>query len=170
MRRPWQEPSIERAPGFEDFVHTRSPRLLALARGLTCSNVTAQELVQSVLAQVLDKWDTISRADDPDATVSRMLVKASFRRRFGGGRPAADESSALLQALATLRPKHRAVMVLRYYEGLNDHEIAATLGMTHASVRSGVARGLVALRKAGVAIRDVGERRTRSPLVPGIDG
>ncbi|GAA3593589.1 hypothetical protein GCM10022223_05630 [Kineosporia mesophila] len=45
---------------------------------------------------------------------------------------------------------HRAVLVLRYYEGLNDHEIAATLGMARASVRSNAARGVAELRKAGL--------------------
>ena len=169
MRRPWQEPSLERAPGFENFVRDRSPRLLAMARGLARSEADAEDLVQDVLAKVLLKWDTVSAAEDPNAYVNRMLVNAatSFWRRgvrrespsdsaLIGERPVADEShalaerEALLQALARLRPKHRAVLVLRYYEGLNDHEIAAMLGMAHASVRSNAARGLAALRKAGL--------------------
>ncbi|GAB3282120.1 SigE family RNA polymerase sigma factor [Kineosporia babensis] len=169
MRRPWQEPSLERAPGFEDFVRERSPRLMAIARGLTRSSADAEDLVQDVLAKVLLKWDLVSATDDPNAYVNRMLVNAAtsfWRRGFQresptdstilGERPVEDSSGALaerdalLQALATLKPKHRAVLVLRYYEGLNDHEIAATLGMAHASVRSNAARGLAALRKAGL--------------------
>nr|WP_269810460.1 SigE family RNA polymerase sigma factor [Kineosporia rhizophila] len=160
---------MEKAPGFEEFVRARSPRMLSVARGLTRSNADAEDLVQDVLAKVLLKWDLVSRADDPAAYVNRMLVNAAtsfWRRGFQresptdsavlGDRPVDDtsgalaERDALLQALATLRPKHRAVLVLRYYEGLNDHEIAETLGMAHATVRSNAARGLAALRKAGL--------------------
>ncbi|GAB6903247.1 SigE family RNA polymerase sigma factor [Kineosporia succinea] len=169
MRRPWQEPALEKAPGFEDFVRERSPRLLSMARGLMRSSADAEDLVQDVLAKVLLRWDVVSRADDPNAYVNRMLVNAAtsfWRRGFQresptdseilGDRPVEDasgtlaERDALLRALATLKPKHRAVLVLRYYEGLNDHEIAATLGMAHASVRSNAARGLAALRRAGL--------------------
>ncbi|WP_308113596.1 SigE family RNA polymerase sigma factor [Kineosporia corallincola] len=169
MRRPWQEPGLEKAPGFEAFVRERSPRLLSVARGLTKSSADAEDLVQDVLARVLLKWDTVSRADDINAYVNRMLVNGAtslWRRGFQresptdstllGEKPVDDESTALaerdvlLRALATLKPKHRAVLVLRYYEGLNDHEIAETLGMAHATVRSNAARGLAALRKAGL--------------------
>jgi RNA polymerase sigma-70 factor (sigma-E family) len=167
--RPWQEPAIEKAPGFEQFVRERSPRLMALARGLARSNADAEDLVQDVLAKVLLKWDTVRAAEDPNAYVNRMLVNAatSFWRRGSQreyptdsvilGERAEDDATghladrdALLRALATLKPKHRAVLVLRYYEGLNDHEIAGMLGMAHASVRSNAARGLAALRKAGL--------------------
>ncbi|GAA3640756.1 SigE family RNA polymerase sigma factor [Kineosporia mesophila] len=172
MRRPWQEPSIEKAPGFEDFVRERSPRLMSVARGLSRSSADAEDLVQDVLAKALLKWDTVSRADDPGAYVNRMLVNAatSFWRRGASRESPTDsdilgaradravddasttlaERDSLLRALATLKPKHRAVLVLRYYEGLDDHEIAATLGMAHATVRSNAARGLAALRKEGL--------------------
>lgn len=139
----------------------RSPRLLAIARGLTRSDADAEDLVQEVLAEALLKWDTISAADDRTASVNRMLVNAStsfwrraFQRESLIGSPDRSDDRAerdlLLKALATLRPKHRAVLVLRYYENLNDHEIAETLGMAHAAVRGHAARGLAALRKAGL--------------------
>ncbi|GLY28102.1 SigE family RNA polymerase sigma factor [Kineosporia sp. NBRC 101731] len=146
-----------------------SPRLLSMARGLTRSNADAEDLLQDVLAKVLLKWDTVSAALNPQAYVKQMLVNAAtsfWRRGFHreslsdsaliGERPVPDESGvlaerdSLLAALGRLKPKHRAVLVLRYYEGLNDHEIAATLGMAHASVRSNAARGLAELRKAGL--------------------
>jgi len=167
--RAWQKPSVAAAPGFEEFVRERSPRLLSMARGLTGSSADAEDLVQDVLAKVLLKWDRVSAADDVGAYVNRMLVNTAtsfWRRGFHrespvpgaevADRPVGDRSGelaerdALLRALSTLRPKHRAVLVLRYYEGMGDHEIAAILGMAHASVRSNAARGLAALRRAGV--------------------
>ena len=42
------------------------------------------------------------------------------------------------------------MLVLRYYEGLPDQEIALVLGIAQATVRSSAARGLAALRRAGL--------------------
>src|SRR5205823_521519 len=48
---------------------------------------------------------------------------------------AADQAE-LWAALGALSERQRAVLVLRYYEGLADHEIGALLGCREASVRS----------------------------------
>jgi DNA-directed RNA polymerase specialized sigma24 family protein len=40
----------------------------------------------------------------------------------------------------------RSVLVLRYFDGVDDDEIGAMLGITAASVRSQAARGLAKLR------------------------
>jgi RNA polymerase sigma-70 factor (sigma-E family) len=169
MRKPWQEPAIERAPGFSDFVALRAAPMLAMARGLTRSPADAEDLVQDVLAKALLKWAVVSKADDPGAYVNRMLVNAAMSFWRGAVRresptPVEDlpsqavadrsgqiiERDALFGALRTLPPRHRAVLVLRYYEGLPDPEIADILGMAPATVRSSAARGLQALRKAGL--------------------
>jgi RNA polymerase sigma factor (sigma-70 family) len=48
--------------------------------------------------------------------------------------------------LATLPRRQRAVLVLRFYEDLPDHDIAAALGCTESTVRSNAARALATLR------------------------
>ena len=167
--RLWSEPAIERAPGYTDFVVARAAPMLAMARGLTRSSTDAEDLVQDVLAKALLKWEMVSRADDPAAYVNRMLVNAamsfwrSARSRelvtanedlpdqsVGDRTGSVVERDALLGALRQLPARHRAVLVLRYYEGLPDQEIAQVLGMAPATVRSSAARGLMALRKAGL--------------------
>jgi RNA polymerase sigma-70 factor (sigma-E family) len=169
MRKPWSEPSIERAPGYTDFVVARAAPLLAMARGLTRSPADAEDLVQDVLARALLKWDVVRKADDPSAYVNRMLINAatSFWRSAksrelvtanedlpvqatGDRTGTVVERDALLGALRELPPRHRAVLVLRYYEGMPDQEIAQLLGMAQATVRSSAARGLSALRQAGL--------------------
>jgi DNA-directed RNA polymerase specialized sigma24 family protein len=42
--------------------------------------------------------------------------------------------------------RQRAAVVLRFYEGLPDAEIAAVLGCGASTVRSHISRGLAALR------------------------
>lgn len=62
----------------------------------------------------------------------------------------AGEREAVLAALRTLPVRHRAVLVLRYYEGVPDAEIVEILRMAPSTVRSCARRGLAALRAAGL--------------------
>jgi RNA polymerase sigma factor (sigma-70 family) len=56
------------------------------------------------------------------------------------------EADALWNRLATLGRKQRAVLVLRYYEQLEDEQIADLLGCAPATVRSHASRALRTLR------------------------
>ncbi|WP_255472296.1 RNA polymerase sigma factor [Quadrisphaera setariae] len=168
-----RRPRADQAWGFEDLVAARSGPLLSMARGLVRSEADAEDLVQEVLAKALVSWERVSAASDPAAYVNRMLVnqamsfwrRASTRRErstepeelpepvSGGvddGAVQRGDRDALLTALRRLPPRHRAVLVLRYYEQLPDAEIADLLGMAQATVRSSAARGLAALRRDGV--------------------
>jgi RNA polymerase sigma factor (sigma-70 family) len=57
----------------------------------------------------------------------------------------ADDCRRVLVALAELPGRRREVLVLRYYVGLSEAEIAATLGISPGSVKSAASRGLAAL-------------------------
>jgi RNA polymerase sigma-70 factor (sigma-E family) len=162
-------PRVGQAAGFEALAAARSGPLLSMARGLVRTDADAEDLVQDVLARALVSWDRVSAAADPAAYVNRMLVNAAtswWRRGARRERPTpaedlpeqavadtsttTDAREALLTALRRLPARHRAVLVLRYYEGLPDAEIAALLGMAPATVRSSAARGLQALRRTGL--------------------
>jgi RNA polymerase sigma factor (sigma-70 family) len=56
------------------------------------------------------------------------------------------DRDALNRLLDELPPRQRAVLVLRYYEGLGDDVIAEILGCSTGTVRSHVSRALAALR------------------------
>jgi RNA polymerase sigma-70 factor (sigma-E family) len=60
----------------------------------------------------------------------------------------AEERRQVLVALADLPARRREVLVLRYYSGLTEAEIAKTLGISQGSVKSAAARGIAALAKA----------------------
>ena len=56
----------------------------------------------------------------------------------------------MLAALAALPVRRREVLVLRYWLGLSEAEIASVLGISPGTVKSNAARGLAALaRKIG---------------------
>jgi RNA polymerase sigma-70 factor (sigma-E family) len=150
---------------FEEFMASRWPGLVRLAFGLTGDRWLAEDLAQTALASAYAAWWRISRTDDPDAYVCRILINASksrFRRHRLSEQPsepgdlpdpavadpAADvgERSALLTALAELPPRQRAVVVLRYVEDMTDAQVGALLGCSPSTVRSQAARALAKLR------------------------
>jgi RNA polymerase sigma factor (sigma-70 family) len=53
----------------------------------------------------------------------------------------------VLDALASLPRRRREVLVLRYYLGLSEAEIAAVLGISPGTVKSTAARGLTTLAR-----------------------
>jgi RNA polymerase sigma-70 factor (sigma-E family) len=133
---------------FEEFAAARLPALLRYAVLLTGDREQARDIVQDVLTRVLVKWDRISRFEEPYAYVRRMVTNEhlSWRRRrrlrtvpldvdppIATAEPSGDE---MWQLLATLPRQQRAVMVLRFYEGLSDQEIADVLGCRPGTVRS----------------------------------
>ena len=150
---------------FEEFVATRGPALVRLARGLLRDPYLAEDVVQDVLGRALLQWSRVSAAHDVDAYVRRMVVNACtswFRRAARRERatdsvlvldtPSADgaqnraERDQLIALLRRLPAKQRAVLVLRHYEGLPDSEIAVLLKCSEVTVRSNAHRGLAKLR------------------------
>jgi RNA polymerase sigma-70 factor (sigma-E family) len=160
---------------FEEFAASRSPVLLRFAVVLTGDPGLAEDVVQEVLIRVHGKWRRISQLDAPESYVRRMVVNEylSWRRRWARVIPQAEpadrptvsdsatqhaERDALLSELRKLPPRQRAVLALRYYEGLSDVEIADALGCTPGTVRGYASRALatlrIELRPAPVTVRE----------------
>lgn len=59
----------------------------------------------------------------------------------------AERRAALLQALGTLTQKQREAVVLRYYVGCNDRELASILGCSSGTARQRIHGGLIALER-----------------------
>jgi len=154
--------SSDGAGDFSAFAVARWPGLVRLAFGLTGDWWAAEDIAQTALARAYVAWRRVSRADDPDAYLRRILVNTSnrrFRRRRVAEKPGdppetavagpaeqVGERAALLAALRELPPRQRAVVVLRYWEDLTDAQIAAALGCSPGTVRSQLSRALAKLR------------------------
>lgn len=149
---------------FQEFVRARWSHLVRTAYLLTGDVHLAEDLTQTALAKACRSWRRVSRSDNPEAYVRRMLVNCNndrFRKhrvaealtaappeRAGSDEAVswADERGALLAALAGLPPKQRAVVVLRYWEDLSEAEVAQTLGCSAGTVKSQASKGLAKLR------------------------
>ena len=154
---------------LDGLVRTHLPGLIRYATVLVGDQHTAADLVQEVLLRAHQRWQRIALTDRPDLYLRRMVTNEhlSWRRRWhvrmvqptaddvlarrGGavGDPAEDhaEEDAMWHRLEQLPARQRTVLVLRYYEGLPDVEIAAVIGTSPATVRSHASRALATLRQ-----------------------
>lgn len=149
-----------------ELVSTSGDRLLRVGYQLTHDRSAAQDLVQAALLRVYSSFRR--RGGSPEdwyAYLRRAVINEYVRtRRLRSTSEVITDSvpdrsvseppenriadrELLWAALEMLSPRQRAVLVLRYYEGLADDEIAAVLGCRAASVRSLASRGLAALRR-----------------------
>ena len=158
---------------LDDVVRDHLPGLLRYATVLTGDGHVAADLVQEVLLRAHVRWTRISLMARPDLYLRRMVTNEhlSWRRRWhvrtihattddvlaARITPQADhaqhvvEDDAMWRHLTKLPPRQRAVLVLRYYEGLDDTEIADVLGTSSATVRSHTSRALATLRQTDLS-------------------
>ncbi|MFD7160178.1 SigE family RNA polymerase sigma factor [Kribbella sp. NPDC059898] len=150
---------------FEEYVSARGQELVRLGFTVSGDYQRAEDLAQIALMQAFRKWRKVRTADDPHHYVRRILVNeylSMTRRRSFSEAPTADldpqrtvpdhatgiaNSDGLWQALARLSARERVVLVLRYYQDLDDQTIADLLGIKPSSVRATASRALAALRK-----------------------
>jgi RNA polymerase sigma-70 factor (sigma-E family) len=152
------------AGGFDAWATARVPSLLRFAYVVTGSQTEAEDAVQTALERALPRWERISRAEDPDAYVRRMVVNAhvslwrrSARRESPVPVVMLDDSSdpaeqvttaeAVRRVCAGLPRRQRAAVALRFYEDRDYAEIARVLGCSESTARSYVHRALQALRR-----------------------
>lgn len=150
---------------YEGWLAAREPALFRLAILLTDDWHAAQDLVQVTLVKMYLAWDRIDRDERVDAYARRVLVnehrstwRRPWRRRevtteLVPERPIAERSdgdgasSDVWDLVVSLPPRQRAVVVLRYYEGLSEAEIADVLRVSPGTVKSQASRALASLRR-----------------------
>ena len=141
----------------ELFAAERVP-MVHLATLLVGSVAVAEEVVQEAFVAVTKRWDKIDRpgaylrtsvVNKSMSTLRRRSVENRFRASApevsGYGIP--EQLIELRSALSCLSDRQRTVVVLRYFADMPDTEIAQTLGVRPATVRSLAHRAMAVLRK-----------------------
>ncbi len=157
---------------FREFVESRYTDLLRTAFLLTGSSHAAEDLVQDALLLVMRSW---ARVENPIAYARRTIMNLylnSLRRRTrevltamvpektAGEPDRVADRSALWPALRALPPRTRAVIVMRYWLDMSEHDTALVLGCSPGTVKSTASRGLARLREGLPSTVDmVGEAR-----------
>lgn len=159
----------EDADDFREFVRSRFERLRALAF-VTCGDwQTAEDATAGALAKLYNRWDKVAM---PDSYARTMVVRAAVNekrkpwrreRSYGTELPdtelpdptgAVNDRLRLHHALKRLPTRQRAVLVLRFLEGLSVEETADVLRCRPGTVKSQCARGLASAR-ALLAAEDI---------------
>jgi RNA polymerase sigma-70 factor (sigma-E family) len=152
--------------GLDALVAERGDVLLGTAVLLVGSRAAGEDLLQAALERLVRHWSRVH--GDKEGYLRRTMYHLavdqwrSRRRRpevlaqvQPPGQPDGTDAlhlrHALMQALATLPPRQRAVLVLRYWEQLSEVEAAEVLGCSVGTVKSTASRGLTRLREITAA-------------------
>jgi RNA polymerase sigma-70 factor (sigma-E family) len=141
-------------------------RLVRLAVLLVDDLHTAEDVVQDAFAAFMGRQ---SRLEDPERAIAylRASVVNGARDKLRRRRTArayvpphevpldgttesallAEEHREVIAALQRLAQRQREVLVLRYWSGCSEAEIADTLGISRGAVKSTASRALDALAK-----------------------
>jgi len=173
--------SVTSTEEFTEFAAGAAPRLRRTAFLLCGDWHAAEDLAQATLTKMFVSWRRIRRQDAVYAYASRTLVNTYLadRRRLRSREllaawlpePAAPADSpelrmVILDALATLPPRARVVVVMRYWADMSVDQVADLLGCSAGNVKSQAARGLDKLR----AVLGEVDRAERGADQPGSDG
>lgn len=156
---------VDAVPTFEEYAASAWPRLYRSSYLLTGNHADAEDLAQQTLLQAYRSWAKVSRADQPAAYLRRIQTNLFVSHQRPRKRtleilteappephPATEEGPEdrmeLWPHVASLPPRQRAVIVLRYYERLSEREIAEVLGCSTGTVKSTAHHALNALRAA----------------------
>ena len=149
---------------FTAYVRARQGSLIRFARFVTSDPDLAKDLVQDALLKAYLHWDRICELESPDAYVRRIIVNQhtsvwrTLWRRHEVTNSRLVELSAgpcveppphdpdLWAPIVKLSPMQRATVVLYYYEGLSEAEIAQYFGCSIGSVKTHLSRALRRLR------------------------
>jgi RNA polymerase sigma-70 factor (sigma-E family) len=162
---------------FEEYFRLRRDGVRRSAYLLCGDWYRADDLAQTAFVRLHRRWGSIRDPLAVDAYLRKTLVRAMIdetrrpwrRERFVAEAPEPDSRRAgeghadevvtrhaLVDALRRVPPRQRAVLVLRFLEGLDVAATAATLGCREGTVKSQCSAGLATLRTVlGSAMDDL---------------
>jgi RNA polymerase sigma-70 factor (sigma-E family) len=155
--------AVPAALTFEEFAAAKQAGLIRFGYLLLRDHQLAQDLAQEGLARLHGNWVRIAADGNPDAYARKVMVNQllSWRRRRGWSeRPVADvrdttdpdptaaigDRAEMWAMIGELPMRQRAVIVLRYYEDLDDAAIGVALGCATSTVATHANRALARLR------------------------
>ena len=150
---------------FDRLYRSAYPRVFRTLVAILNDPAEAEDCAQEAFVKAFQAWKRW-RPDAPaEAWIHRIAVnraisyRRSARLRSVGellrrlGRPSASVDPAhlvtkpdLLKALRSIPPKLAAAIVLRYYHGYNNREIAAALGVSERTIGSRLSQAAARLR------------------------
>jgi len=150
------------ASRFEEFFEAEQDRLAKALYLVTGSALEADELAQEALVRVYERWDRVRQMDSPEGYLFRTalnLHRSRVRSLTTRARHIIDATrspdpaelvqgrDSLARALGSLSTGQREALVLVEWLGMDQEEVAATLGIKIGSVRARLSRAKADLRR-----------------------
>src|SRR4051812_49309411 len=146
---------------FAEFANAHAERLRTTAFMLCRDWHLAQDLTQNALTKLYLGWRRAKQADNLGAYAQKVLLRSYLdhrRRRSSseavtgvvhdaGYRHHPDLRLTMLDALAQLPPRDRAIVILRYFEDYSVEQVADVLDVPVSVVKSQTRRSLAKLRE-----------------------
>jgi RNA polymerase sigma-70 factor (sigma-E family) len=148
---------------LEQLLADKGEHLLHTATLLAGSRAEGEDLLQSALERVYQRWRKIR--GDPEGYVRRTLYnlavdgwrrKAAWRARLRlmatqdttpDGSAGVDDRDHIVRMLQQLSPRQRTAIVLRYWEDRSEAETAKAMGCSRGTAKATTARALERLRE-----------------------
>jgi RNA polymerase sigma-70 factor (sigma-E family) len=149
---------------IDDLYRTHRMQMVRLAILLVDDISSAEDVVQEAFTGLYRNWGNLRDRNAAIGYLRTAVVNGSrsmLRRRRtarayvppdpGTARSAeslamlSTEHQAVVSALADLAPRQREVLVLRYYGGLSEAEIAEATGLSKGTVKSTASRAVAKL-------------------------
>ena len=147
-------------PAYCDFFAARQQSFMRTAYAMLGSWAAAEDATQQTFTALYVRWPRIS-PPKVEAYARRVLVNTCFAAYRSRGREVLteappdrgvwedhDDRLALVDALAGLSPRDRAVLALRFLEDLSVAEVADVLDLPDGTVKSQTSRALHRLQTA----------------------
>jgi RNA polymerase sigma-70 factor (ECF subfamily) len=147
---------------FEAFFERERDGLFGALVMISGNRHEAEEIAQDAFIALLERWDRVSRLEDPTGYLYRTAMNV-FRKRRRRAAVAVRRAVGLLPrddpfdqaetrqvvgaALATLSPRQRAALVLTELLGYSSDEAARMMSIRPSTVRALATQGRAALRQ-----------------------
>lgn len=167
--------SQDRSMSFDEFYQKYYNHAFKIAWITTGERQSAEDAVQQAFLELFDKYRNGLRLEDAARLISRVVTfRAIDQQRTKGRQPVPLDPIALInlvdnqisdddlydgslerEELASLMrgwidglcPKHKQVIMMSYYDGMTDNEIAAALASPIGSIKTWLHRSKRNLRK-----------------------
>jgi RNA polymerase sigma-70 factor (ECF subfamily) len=132
---------------FEWVFRSTYPSVLRTTYLILHDRGRAEEVTQDAFLKLCERWQGVSRIEQPQAWVRKVAVRSAIRqarwRRLRSAPTPVDEPTAtddvpdvdLARAVATLPTQQRAAVVLFYLEDLSVDEVARVLDVSTSTVK-----------------------------------
>jgi RNA polymerase sigma factor (sigma-70 family) len=151
---------------FDRLYRASYARIVRTLVGVVGSQEAAEDCAQEAFARALGAWSRWQAQVPAEAWLHRIAINTaiSFKRketiralpslisRLGPLRLHADPpdtaaATTLVDELRRLPPRQAAAIVMRYYHGYTNREIAAAIGVSERTVGQRITDGMARLRK-----------------------